>query len=137
MDIDYAFATLYAAFAHLKPGVITSAEMTNIREKLRRWSNGRPDTPGDVSKIFSLASGSFHSTLNEHHRKDLLQNTAIELNGQQWFDLNLKTILVHDLVHIALAGNHLSEKENAWLQIIATEWGVELELNNCLIQLPD
>lgn len=120
------FAYLYAAFAQITDGGLSPEEMRNIKQKVRRW--GADSREFDrFCHVMEEAIQWFNSTSDDRIRKSTLEEMALILNREEWFNVQCRNLVVSDLINIAMADNCFHDSEKEWIARIGEVWGVEVE----------
>ena len=120
------FAYMYAAFAQITDGGLSPEEMKNIKEKVRRWGADSQEFDR-FCNVMQEAMQWFNSNPDDRVRMQTLQEMALTLANEDWFNVTCRTLVVSDLINIAMADNCFHDSEKEWIARIGEAWGVEVE----------
>jgi hypothetical protein len=120
------FAYMYAAFAQISDGGLSPEEMKNIKQKVRRWG-GDSQEFDRFCNVMQEATRWFNNTPDDGLRMQTLEEIAMILSTEEWFNVQNRHLVVSDLINIAMADNCFHDSEKEWIARIGEVWGVEVE----------
>lgn len=120
------FAYMYAAFAQITDGGLSPEEMKNIKQKVRRWGANSQEFDR-FCNVMQEAMQWFNETPDDVIRRNTLEEMALILSHEEWFNLPCRNLVVSDLINIAMADNCFHDSEKEWIAKIGEVWGVEVE----------
>jgi len=120
------FAYMYAAFAQITDGGLSPEEMKNIKQKVRRWGADSQEFDR-FCNVMQEAMQWFNSNPDDRLRMQTLEEMALILGSEEWFNVTCRTLVVSDLINIAMADNCFHDSEKEWIARIGEAWGVEVE----------
>lgn len=121
------FAYMYAAFAQISDGELSSEEMVNIKQKVKRWGGDQQEIDR-FCLVMQEAMVWFNSNPDPEIRINALEEIALILEREEWFTVNNRHLVISDLINIAMADNCFHEQEKEWISRIGSVWGIEVEL---------